>query len=86
MDYSNLKGKLLIYKNAYEKSKKKFENRNIKEQDDGQDEDNRITYLLNFNETLEDFLDLFDIDNKNLDNECKGIISFLYRSFEIRIR
>ena len=78
MVYSNLKGKPLIYKNAYEKSKKKFENRNNKEQNDGQDEDNRITYLLNFNETLEDFLDLFDIDNKNSDNETIFEKYYLY--------
>ena len=69
MVYSNLKGKLLIYKNAYEKSKKKFENRNNKEQNDGQDEDNRITYLLNFNETLE--------AEKLLHNKDDSISNFL---------
>ena len=72
IDYSNLKGKLLIYKKAYEESKKKSENRN-----DSEEEDDKLTYLLNFNETLEDFLDLFNTD-KNLDNETIFEKYYLY--------
>ena len=67
-DITNLKDTLKKYKEAYEKSEKlKKENKKEKnDDDDDDDEDDSITYIDNFNNTLEDFINLFD---KDFDNE-----------------
>ena len=59
-DYSNLKETLKKYKDAFEKCT------NTKKDEDDDEEDDRITYITNFNNTLEEFIDKFD---KTFDNE-----------------
>jgi hypothetical protein len=83
IDYSNVKQYLQKYKEAYIKADKKYkENKNKKdkakeEEEEEEDEDKRITYLNNFNDTLEEFIESFDID-KNNDNDNETIIEKYY--------
>ena len=71
-DYTNIRKVLKDYKNAYIKSKNEY---NEKHKDDNEEEneeedeaDERLIYISNFNNTLEEFIDSFDIE-KNFDNE-----------------
>ena len=83
LDYSNLKDTLKKYKDAYEESLNELEKKdletnaddNIEENEEA--EDNRVIYITNFNNTLEEFIDLFDIDN-NYDNETMLEKYYLY--------
>ena len=83
IDYSNVKQYLQKYKEAYIKADKKYkENKNKKdktneEEEEEEDEDKRKTYLNNFNDTLEEFIESFDID-KNNDNDNETIIEKYY--------
>ena len=83
-DYSNLKESLIKYKNAYEKAKKRYENTQETQQSEEKEEenekkgkkDNRLIYISNFNETLEEFIDSYNIDN--CDNETVIEKYYLY--------
>ena len=70
VDYTNLKKTLKDYRDAYEKSKKeqKEKETNSGEEDEEEEEDESLIYITNFNNTLEEFIDSFDIE-KNFDNE-----------------
>ena len=59
-DYTSLKGTLKKYKDSFEKS---------------DDDDDKIIYLSNYNQTLEDFISLLD---KNFDNETVLEKYYLY--------
>ena len=87
-DYSNLKEILKKYKDAYlkclgeydektrtEEGKKTDTNEN--EDNEEEDEEEAIVYITNFNNTLEEFIDSFDIDN-NYDNETIVEKYYLY--------
>ena len=86
-DYSNLKESLIKYKNAYIKAKKEYEekikNKGNNEEEEKEEEeeeekqDNRLIYITNFNETLEELIDSFDIDN-DCDNETVIEKYYLY--------
>ena len=69
IDYSNLKDALKKYKDAYNNCK------NNKNDNDDEEDERRIIYIKNFNETLEEFIDLFD---KNFDNETVLEKYYLY--------
>ena len=75
IDYSNLKDILKIYKNAYDKC--------------GDDEEeNKIIYLNNFNEALEDFIDRFgqDFDNETLLEKFYLYIKELFLSYLLTLK
>ena len=69
-DYSNIKDILKKYKDEYEKCKKNEEG-----DDEEEVEENKITYITNFNEALEEFIDKFDT---NFDNETVFEKYYLY--------
>ena len=81
-DYSNLKESLIKYKNAYIKAKNKYGNKKElkeskeEEEEEKETQDNRLIYISNFNETLEEFIDSYDIDN--CDNETVIEKYYLY--------
>ena len=83
LDYSNLKDTLKKYKDAYEESINELEKKDLETNADDnieeneESEDNRVIYITNFNNTLEEFIDLFDIDN-NYDNETMLEKYYLY--------
>ena len=71
VDYTNLKKTLKDYKDAYiesQKKKKEKNNNSGEEDEEEEEEDESLTYITNFNNTLEEFIDSFDIDH-NIDNE-----------------
>ena len=70
LDYTNLKKTLKEYKDAYLKSKneQKEKEANSGEEDEEEEEDESLIYITNFNNTLEEFIDSFDIE-QNFDNE-----------------
>ena len=70
VDYTNLKKTLKDYRDAYEKSKneQKEKETNSGEEDEEEEEDESLIYITNFNNTLEEFIDSFDIE-QNFDNE-----------------
>ena len=83
LDYSNLKDTLKKYKDAFEESVKKFEKKDLetKAEDDIEhnenEEDKRVIYKTNFNNTLEEFIVLINIE-KNNDNETMIEKYYLY--------
>ena len=73
VNYNNLKDALKQYKDAYEKCKnslieKEKKNNNEEEEEEEEEEDKILIYKTNFNNTLEEFINLFKINDK-LDNE-----------------
>ena len=70
-DYSNIKDILKKYKDEYEKCK----NDKGDNDDEEEIEENKKTYISNFNEALEEFIDKFDID---FDNETVFEKYYLY--------
>jgi hypothetical protein len=79
VDYTNLKKSLKDYRDAYEKSKneQKTKHTNCDEEDEEEEEDESLIYITNFNNTLEEFIDSFDIEH-NFDNETVVEKYYLY--------
>ena len=79
IDYTNLKKTLKDYKVAYIKSKNERKDKHIKnnEEDEEEEEDESLIYITNFNNTLEEFIDSFDIEH-NFDNETVIEKYYLY--------
>ena len=79
LDYTNLKKTLKEYKDAYLKSKneQKEKEANSGEEDEEEEEDESLIYITNFNNTLEEFIDSFDIE-QNFDNETVIEKYYLY--------
>ena len=75
IDYTNLKDTLKKYQDAYNKCKNNPKPKKKDDDDEDEEEDPRITYITNFNETLENFIDNFD---KNFDNETVLEKLYLY--------
>ena len=78
-DYSNIKDILKKYKDEYEKCK----NNKDDEVDDEELEENKITYITNFNEALEEFIDKFDtkFDNETVFEKYYLYIKELFSSY-----
>ena len=80
VDYTNLKKSLKDYRDAYEKSKneqKEKEANSGEEDEEEEEEDESLIYITNFNNTLEEFIDSFDIE-QNFDNETVIEKYYLY--------
>ena len=79
VDYTNLKKTLKDYKDAYIKCKNEQKEKLIKynEEDEEEEEDESLIYITNFNNTLEEFIDSFDIEH-NFDNETVIEKYYLY--------
>ena len=80
-DYTNIKKILKDYKDAYIKSTNEYNEKhkedNTEENEEEEEADERLIYISNFNNTLEEFIDSFNIDN-NYDNETVIEKYYLY--------
>ena len=79
VDYTNLKKSLKDYKDAYLKSKEEYKEKHKEDDEEETEEDEadeRIIYINNFNNTLEEFIDSFNIEEN--DNETVIEKYYLY--------
>ena len=78
LDYTNLKKTLKDYREAYERSKEEQKEKEASsDEEDEEEEDESLIYITNFNNTLEEYIDSFEIEN-NYDNETVIEKYFLY--------
>ena len=79
LDYTNLKKTLKDYRKAYEEIKREQKEKyiNYDEEDEEEEEDESLIYITNFNNTLEEYIDAFDIEY-NFDNETVIEKYYLY--------
>ena len=76
VDYTNLKKTLKDYREAYEKSKE--EQKEKEKESSSEEEDESLIYITNFNKTLVQYIDAFEIENNNFDNETVIEKDYLY--------
>ena len=76
-DYRNIKDILQKYKDSYDKCKNKPKKRD--DDEDEEEDDLRITYITNFNNTLEKFID--NLDNKTLFKKLYLYVKELFLSY-----
>ena len=80
VDYTNIRKTLKDYRKAYEKSQKEQKEKkedNVGEEDEEEEDDESLIYITNYNNTLEEFINSFDIEH-NIDNETVIEKYYLY--------